>query len=173
MGKEIKENAPTEVEELSDKLLQEFENKHPKVFKDQKKLRGAKVITHNIPYIYDMLVEGMPVTEICKKLGIGRRTWYYFKENSAHFTHLIEQANQEQIDVVKNSLVRKTQERYVPAERVLANGEIVKYNKYIPSDFNSIKFYLLNKCPDEYRDKHEVEIKKTNITVDIIDMPTE
>ena len=78
-------------------------------------------------------------------------------------------AKQEQIENVKASLINKTQDKYVVAEKVLPNGEIVEYRKFVPSDTNAIKFYLLNKASDEYKEKQELEVTKTEYVIDVID----
>lgn len=137
--------------------------------KELAKVSGVEILLSNLDTVYNSLVNGDSISHICKTLGVSRTTWYYVKDNSDHFTSLIEFAKQEQIENVKSNLVKKTQDRYIVAEKVLPNGRVVEYNKFMPSDFNAIKFYLLNKAGDEYKEKQEVTIKKTNIIVDIID----
>lgn len=127
------------------------------------------IILSNIGFIYEKLVRGDNITSICKQLGVHRRVWYYVYNTSDKFKELVQQAREEQVDLVRTSLMRKTQDRYVKAEKALPNGRVVEYNKYVPADFNAIKFFLLNKASDEFKEKQEIEVRQTNIVVDIIE----
>jgi hypothetical protein len=82
---------------------------------------------------------------------------------------MIETAKAEQVNRVKKSLLSKCHDKVVEKERVLPNGKIIKYNDFIPADFNAQKFYLLNKASDEYKERQEVTVKKTEFVIDVID----
>lgn len=129
----------------------------------------SAVILANVGYIYEKLARGKPISHICSDLGVSRASWYYVLKRSEHFTKMIDMAKQEHVDSVKYNLIKKTEDRYVEAEQVTPNGRVIKFKKYVPADFNAIKFFLLNKASDEFKEKQEIEIKKTNIVVDIID----
>lgn len=134
-----------------------------------KKTSDSSVIMANVGYIYEKLAKGYPVSKICESLKVSRISWYYVRNNSKYFKELIQLAQQEHVDNVKYSLTKKTEDRYVEAEQVTPSGKVIKYKKYVPADFNAIKFFLLNKASEEFKDKQEVEIRQTNIVVDIID----
>lgn len=151
--------------ELIQHLNEESNMENRKVYQT----KGTDILLSNADLVYSSIVKGDTIEKICNKLGIPRTTWYYVKNNSKYFNKLIEFAKQEQIENVKCNLVRKTQDRYVTAEKVLPNGRVVQYQKFMPSDFNAIKFYLLNKAGDEFKERQEVTIKKTDIIVDIIE----
>lgn len=138
---------------------------------NQTEVSKKTVILSNLPYIYDMLVEGSSVIDICRKLGISKMTWYNLRKTSQQFRTFLVNVEKEQVQTAKQTLIKKTRDRYVKDNKVLANGKVVQYDKHIEADFKALKYYLNNKLPEEFKDKHEVEIRKTNITVDIIDLP--
>lgn len=133
------------------------------------KTRGVDILLSNLETVYEGIVEGLPIDTICNNLGITRSSRYYAKQNSKYFNKLLESAQLEQVKRVKQSLISKTKDKYVLAEKVLPNGRVVQYQKFLPSDFNAIKFYLLNKVPEEFKDRQEITVNKTDIIVDIVD----
>lgn len=135
----------------------------------KKDYQGMEVIIANLPVIYDKLVQGETVTNICKSLGISRRTWYNVADRNYHFRKLLENAQLEQISQVKKTLVNKCSDRYIQRQKVLPNGRIVEYEDFLPADINAIKFYLLNKAPEEFKEKQEIVVKKKEYVIDIID----
>jgi len=133
----------------------------------KKEYEGKDIIIQNLPSIFELLVKGNTITEICKKLGVSRQTWYNLYKENLHFRKMLEEAEEAQKQEIKSSLVNKCVDKEVVKEKVLPNGKKVKYREFIPADFNAIKFYLLNKLPDEFKDKQEVTVKNTVITVEI------
>lgn len=127
------------------------------------------IILCNMAFIHESLSIGKSISWICKMLGISTTSFYTFKKQSIRFNNFIVEAQNECIDNVKMSLYSKAQDKYVTAEKVLADGKKVKYNKYVPSDINAIKTVLYNKAPEEFQDKQEIKITTTNINVDIVD----
>lgn len=137
--------------------------------KGTKSQRGREIILANLPNIYNMLLEGKTVSQICKELGINRQVWYTAKERYPELQNVITAAEVDTVENVKASLYMKAVGFKYQAEKVLSNGKIVKYNKFVEPDINAIKFLLLNKAPEEFKDKQEVEVKQTKFIVDIID----
>ena len=45
----------------------------------------------------------------------------------------------------------------------------MQYEDFLPADINAIKFYLLNKAPEEFKEKQEIVVKKKEYVIDIID----
>lgn len=131
----------------------------------KKEYSGKDVIVANYTNIYDDLVKGVTITQICKKLGISRQSWYNMVNENVHFRNMVEQAEEDQRLEIKSSLVNKCQDRYIMREKVLPNGNIIQFEDFVPADFNAIKFYLLNKLPDEFKDKQEIQVKNTTIDV--------
>jgi hypothetical protein len=133
----------------------------------KKEYEGKDIIIQNLPLIFELLVKGNTITEICKKLGVSRQTWYNLYKENLHFRKMLEEAEEAQKQEIKSSLVNKCVDKEVVKEKVLPNGKKVKYREFIPADFNAIKFYLLNKLPDEFKDKQEVTVKNTIINVEV------
>lgn len=130
---------------------------------------GKDILIANLPQVYDMIVKGETVSHICKTLGISRMTWYNTANSSKHFQLFIKNAEQEQIAQVKKTLVTKCADRYIQREKVLPNGKIVQYEDFLPADINAVKFYLLNKASDEFKEKQEIVVRNTEIVVDIVE----
>lgn len=130
---------------------------------------GKDVLIANMPPIFDEIVKGVSVSAICRKLGVSRQTWYNLLYENKQFQSMLDEAQLYQAETVKQSLVSKCQDQRVIKEKVLANGKKVLYEEYIPSDFQAIKFYLLNKMPEEFREKQEIVFTKTSIEVMIDD----
>ncbi len=131
----------------------------------KKEYEGKDIVVSNMPLIYDQLVQGISITAICKKIGIARQTWYNVVNENIQFRNMLAQAEEDQALSIKSSLVNKCQDRWIIKEKVLPNGKIVKYEDYVPADFNAIKFYLLNKLSDQFKDKQEITVKNTTIDV--------
>ena len=134
-----------------------------------KRYTGKDLIAMNMMNIYEDLVRGLTVTEICKKLGVSRYVYYDMIKTDPHFRQMVADAEAAQTDKVRQSLLNKCLDREIVREKVLANGKKVKYIDVLPADFNAIKFWLLNKTNGEFRDKQEIEVTDTTVKVDIID----
>lgn len=136
----------------------------------KKEYTGKDVIIQNMPNVFEEIVKGTSIVNICKMLGISRQTWYNLVNENVQFKNMIKEAEEIQKLEIKTSLISKCQDRRIIKERVLPNGKRVKYEEFIPADFNAIKFYLLNKLPDEFKDKQEITVKNTHIEVMIDDV---
>jgi hypothetical protein len=130
---------------------------------------GKDLIALNMMNVYEDLVRGLTVTEICKKLGVSRYVYYDMIKTDPHFRQMVADAEAAQTDRVRQALLNKCSDREIVREKVLANGKKVKYLDVLPADFNAIKFWLLNKTNGEFKDKQEIEVTDNTIKVDIID----
>ncbi len=83
---------------------------------------------------------------------------------------MCQRAKEQQVEVVRQSLVSKATDKYVTGQKVTPTGKVIDYEKYVPADFQAIKFYLLNNDKENYKEKQEIEITKKEIIVDIIDI---
>lgn len=137
--------------------------------KGNKSQRGREIILANLPYIYNMLLEGKTVSQICRELGINRQVWYTTKERYPELQNIITAAEADSVENVKASLYMKAVGFKYVAEKVLSNGKIVRYNKFCEPDINAIKFLLLNKAPEEFKDKQEIEISRKEYKIELID----
>lgn len=158
-----------EMEKFDQALIEYAESVLDDKQSHKKDYQGMEIIIANLPLIYDKLVAGETISDICKSLGISRSTWYKLAGRNIHFRKLLENAEAEQISQVKKNLVNKCSDRYIQRQKVLPNGRIVEYEDFLPADINAIKFYLLNKAPEEFKEKQEIVVKRKEYIIDIID----
>jgi hypothetical protein len=135
----------------------------------EKVYEGQDILIQNMLGIYEALAKGDTVTDICKRLGVSRMTWYYLAKKNRNFAEMIAAAELSTTDKVRRSLVDKCQQREVVKQKVLPSGKVVKYIDVVEADFNAIKFYLLNRDSENWSDKQQVEITNTKVVVDIIE----
>ena len=133
------------------------------------KNRVTMVVLQNLPNIFQMRVDGLTITEICQRLGIERRNWYHIIKKFPELQAVVDNAENAKTEKVKQSLYMMCQTRIVKAQKVLSNGKIVEYDKVLEPDPSMVKFFLLNKAPDEFKEKREVEVTKKEFIVEIID----
>lgn len=132
-----------------------------------KKYEGKDLLVMNMNSVVEDLILGVPIVQICKKYGVSRQTWYNLYKTNENFRKVVDSVEELQAMEIKNNLIAKCHDRYVIREKVLSNGRKVKYREFVSADFNAIKFYLLNKLPNEFKDKQEVTINDTRIDVTI------
>lgn len=136
---------------------------------DDRETRGREIVIANMANIYEWFKEGCTVTEVCKRMGIYRQVWYMSVKQIPELQRVIQEAKEAQIENVERSLVDKCFDREVEQEKVLSNGKKVKYKKVVAASDNLIKFFLINKDPQNWKEKQEVEIIKRNFNIQIID----
>ena len=125
------------------------------------------VVLYNLPYIYDCIVNGKSIAYTLRTLGVTYDKWLDMIDECESIPKLMNNAKKERTERVKDALYNKTQDRYIMDNKVLSNGVTVAYMRYQQSDFNSIKYYLNNKAPEEYNDKQQIELSKNEIYVSI------
>ena len=133
-------------------------------------LGSSDIILKNVNYIYEELVKGTPKKRIAESLGASPDMLYRLTSNNKYFKLMCQRAKEQQVEVVRQSLVSKATDKYVTGQKVTPTGKVINYEKYVPADFQAIKFYLLNNDKENYKDKQEIEITKKEIIVDIIDL---
>lgn len=134
------------------------------------KIKATEVILKNVAYIYESLIKGIPKSRIAKAIGVSATSFYKLEKTNKYFSALCERAKNEQVEVVRQSLVSKAQDKYVKGQKVTPTGKVIDYEKYVPADFQAIKFYLLNNDSENYKEKQEIEISKKEFVIDIIDV---
>lgn len=133
----------------------------------------SDIIFSNLMTIYDELLQGCTLSNIARRLGLNPQALYKLKRENELFKKFLIACENEKVERVINSLYSKASDKYVTAQKVTQTGKVVDYEKYVPADFQAIKFFLLNHCPTMYKDKQEIEIRKTDIVIDIIDVEAE
>ena len=135
----------------------------------RKGIKQLDIALCNMAFIYQELVKGTPLSHIAKSLGINRDILYRLKRQNRYFQSLMARADEEQVEVIRQSLLSKATDKYVVSQKVTPTGKVIDYQKYVPADFNAIKFFLLNKDGESYKDRQEIAISRTEYIVDIID----
>lgn len=164
MSKEFKD---LDNQELQDELNEAMEQAITKT--QAAKGEVTALVLMNLHNIFDMVMEGATTVDICQRLGIQTRTFNKIKQNNAQLQAVMEQAEIAKTDKVKQSLFQMTQMRSVKTQKVLSNGKIVEYDKIIEPDAALIKFFLLNKAADEFKERQEVTVTKREFIIDIIE----
>lgn len=127
------------------------------------------IIICNLPNIFEMYMNGATTAQVCERLGIQVRAYNKIKESNKQLQAVISAAEEAKTDMVRQSLFMMTQPRIQKTQKVLSNGKIVEYDAVIQPDANLVKFFLLNKAAEEFKDKQEVTITKRNFIIDIVD----
>ncbi len=127
------------------------------------------IVLQNLPNIHRMIIDGKTQKEIYESLGISKDAWFRAKKDFPEVQNVMDMAEQEQVSNVKVSLYMKAMGYYTMAEKVLSNRSIVQYRMYIPPDVNAQKFILLNKAPDEYKERQEITVAKKEYIIEIVD----
>ena len=137
---------------------------------ENRKIGSTDILLKNVAYIYENLVNGVPKKRIAESLGVSNQMFYKLSKTNKYFANLIERAKVEQVENVRQSLVSKATDKYVKGQKVTPTGKVIDYEKYVPADFQAIKFYLLNNDSENYKEKQEIEITKKEFIIDIIDV---
>lgn len=127
------------------------------------------LILMNLNTIYELAREGHTQLEICARLGVNPRTFRKIRDNNKALQAVLEAAEQDMTDRVKQSLFMMTRARMVKQQKVLSSGKIVEHEVFVPADASLIKYYLNNKSAGEFADKQEVAVTRKEFIIDIIE----
>jgi len=121
----------------------------------------SKYNPDDLPAIAEWAREGLRDIDICKKLGIGKTTLYSWKRKYPEIKEVLTK-NKETFDAeVENALaMRALGYSYVEVIKELVNGNMVVVKevlKSVPPDVTAQIFWLKNRQPGKWRDKHEIE----------------
>ncbi|KNY28306.1 helix-turn-helix domain-containing protein [Pseudobacteroides cellulosolvens] len=150
-----------------ERFIENMDNQEVEPVKNKNRI--TMIVLQNLPNIYQMIVDGLTVSEICQRLGVDRRNWYHIIKKYPELQAVVDNAENAKTEKVKQSLYMMCLPRVVKAQKVLSNGTIVEYEKVLEPDPSMVKFFLLNKAPDEFKEKREVEVTKKEFIVEIID----
>jgi hypothetical protein len=121
--------------------------------------------------IYEMASNGFTKAEIAKKLGIsvrklGKMMADYEELESAYEEGLSESIRQVEQSLFKRAIGYNVTERKKRitvgqfGEQYVREEEI---ERHVPADVNAIIFYLKNRAPDRWTDKHELALNMDKI----------
>lgn len=124
----------------------------------------------------DYARRGMIDKEIMKKLGIAKTAYYKYQNEHAEFKEAIKRGKAP-VDVeVENALLKRSKGyeyeedhvEYRPRKKGDKSGPslIKRIKKQVAPDVTAIIFWLKNRRPELWRDKHELEhLGNVNVTV--------
>lgn len=132
--------------------------------------RARMILISNMAQISNWIVEeNLTIQEICNRLGVSRNAVYSVRQQIPEFETMLEQARDAFIDRIENSAYKQCFDREIEAEKVLPTGKKVKYKKVVTASDAMIKFMLLNKRPEEYKERQELTVSKKEFIVDIVE----
>lgn len=111
------------------------------------------------------------VQEVCDMVGITRSTFYKWEREKKQFAHLIKKAREQfeanMIAEAKKSLRKKItgyeveETRFVLGKTKEGDKPIVKEKvvtkKHVAPDTTALIFFLSNKAPDEFKNRHTID----------------
>ena len=105
---------------------------------------------------------GMTNAEAAAYMGIALSTLHDWRNKYKKFSDAISEGKSIIDDEVENTLLKKAKGYKENAIKIFCNqGDVTKVD-YIESyqpDYNSIRLWLMNRRPDKWRDKHEIDHK--------------
>lgn len=125
--------------------------------------RPTKYKASYVQLVLWMSRAGRTDDEIAAELGIDVSTLYRWKTKYPEFCEAIKEGRQEPDYQVEQSLFRRAVGyEYEEAKVIAVDGKvqrIEKTKKQMASDVVACIFWLKNRLPDKWRDKHEIEGK--------------
>ncbi len=115
---------------------------------------------------------GMTDVQIADKLGITKKTFYNWRTRHKEFLHSLKAGKNTPDDQVESALLKRALGYSHEEDKIFnANGKalVVPTIKHYPPDPTSMIFWLKNRRPETWRDKHEVH--QTSDVIDIVPPP--
>lgn len=132
----------------------------------QKKHPGGRPTRYHaewIPkYAASLVRQGLTYAQIAKELGIARSTFNKWLTEKPEFSEALEKAQEAPNDQVRRALFERAIGFEHPEEKIQYDqqrGEFVRTmtTKKYPPETAAAKFWLINKAPDEFAERQEVE----------------
>jgi hypothetical protein len=104
--------------------------------------------------------QGLSEEQIAISLGISYSTFQRKKKDTEEIDHHIKRGRAKGVGTITNKLFQRAQGFYIEEEKVFCHqGEIVTHTikKYFAPDLGSMAFYLKNRDPDNWKERHHVE----------------
>lgn len=126
--------------------------------------------------ICEHLKEGATITSTCAAMGINRKTFYDWINKKSNFCNTIKKAMAIPDKKVENALYKSAimGHRYKEKEfKAVAVGEKIKMipaktiTKIIPPNVTAQIFYLKNRQPDEWKDRHDLDVSG-NVNIKVV-----
>lgn len=104
--------------------------------------------------------QGLSEEQIALSLGISYSTFNRKKKETDNIDKNIKRGRAKGVSTITNKLFQRAQGFYIEEEKVFCHqGEIVTHTvkKYIVPDLGSMAFYLKNRDPDNWKERHHVD----------------
>jgi len=115
--------------------------------------------------------DGLTDKQIADRLGVARSTFDEWKKRHPGFKEHLMAGKKEPDDLVEKCLFQRATGYNYVEERVLINeGKpvVVKVMKHEPPEKTSMIFWLKNRRPNKWRDKHDIDVNENiNITAQV------
>lgn len=124
----------------------------------KKRGRPSKLDTLDLDQVKKLARKGWTDVEMADFFGVSEQTWNTWKKKKAVFFRKLKDWKAEFDERIERSLAERA-EGYSHPDVHISNyqGEITvtEITKHYPPDTGAIAFWLKNRKPDEWRDKHE------------------
>lgn len=132
-----------------------------------------KEVQYRLGEVEDWAMQGLTNKQIAGNLGISEGRLYEWQNDFPEFREALKRGKGVADYEVENALYRSAMGYEVEEVKVTKfedgsmKEEVTK--KYIAPNSTSIIFWLKNRRPDKYRDKHEHEVTQTTFVVSLED----
>lgn len=132
--------------------------------------KGGRPTAYKVEYIEQgkkLAALGATDREIADFFKVSESTLYLWKNTHPEFSEALKTGKAPADNRVEQSLYRRATGYSFDAEKIFqyeGHPVRVEFTEHVPPDVTACIFWLKNRRPDEWRDKHEVE---TNLGADI------
>jgi hypothetical protein len=116
----------------------------------------------DLDHVEELASEGKIDDEIAEELGICTATYYNWRKKYPDFLEAITKGKSRADDRIEQTLNRLAQGFTRIVQKCVPGVGVVDAEEYFKPDFSAISFWLRNRRPEQWRDKHTVE--QTNIS---------
>jgi transcriptional regulator with XRE-family HTH domain len=117
--------------------------------------------------------DGLSDVQIAEKLGIAPSTFYEYQQQHPEFSEALKRGKAPVDRQVENALLKRALGYEFTERQVETDGEgnpirqkVVR--KEVVADVTAQKFWLANRCPEKWRERHHVEAEVTDRTEEAV-----
>jgi len=117
---------------------------------------------------------GLTKEEAAEAIEISVETFYLWEAEHPEFLQAFTQGKGNPISALKGRLFQLAHGFSHVVEKVLSDGTIVEYVEHVPPDFKALAYYLGNRDPKNWKNRHEVGFSDpdgnpTKLVIEIVD----
>jgi hypothetical protein len=121
--------------------------------------------------ILKMYEHSLKDSEVAEIVGISERTLEDWKKSNPDFLRSLKEVKEVADSMVEATLLQRATGYSAKATKVFLNknGEVVthEYIEHYPPDPTSMIFWLKNRQPDKWREKQDIDLNDSKITIKI------